>query len=180
MSANRKPAPMPSSFETECLPHVGALYGLGMRLCRNHHDAEDLVQTTLISAMHTWDPTLGSSALSYLFKILGNEFINMYRKRQRHTRISEERPIDVLRVHAEQDPEDDGVADEVLDALVRLDPDYREVIERADLRGESYKAIAEALHIPPGTVMSRLYRARRLLESALGDYARTTYGIVKR
>jgi RNA polymerase sigma-70 factor (ECF subfamily) len=59
----------------------------------------------------------------------------------------------------------------------RLGPEYRDVVERADLRGEKYKDIADALHVPIGTVMSRLFRARRVLETELADFAAKDYGI---
>ena len=62
-------------------------------------------------------------------------------------------------------------------ALDRLGPEYRDVVERADLRGEKYKDIADALSVPIGTVMSRLFRARRVLEGELATFAQRDYGI---
>ena len=62
-------------------------------------------------------------------------------------------------------------------ALAALGPEYREVVERADLKGEKYRDIADALHVPIGTVMSRLFRARRQLEGELRSYAAEDYGI---
>jgi RNA polymerase sigma-70 factor (ECF subfamily) len=58
-------------------------------------------------------------------------------------------------------------------ALEALPPDYRMVVILADLEDFSYKEIAEILECPVGTVMSRLYRGRKLLEKALMRYART-------
>ena len=69
------------------------------------------------------------------------------------------------------------LCDEVKAALDRLGPEYRDVVERADLRGEKYKDIADALHVPIGTVMSRLFRARRVLETELQGIAAREYGI---
>ena len=57
-------------------------------------------------------------------------------------------------------------------ALDKLPPDYRMVVILADLEGFSYKEIAEILEVPVGTVMSRLYRGRRLLEAAMLEFAR--------
>ena len=68
------------------------------------------------------------------------------------------------------------VGDEVRAAIEGLGPEYREVVERADLRGERYRDIADALGVPIGTVMSRLFRARRQLEEQLRDYAATDWG----
>ena len=58
-----------------------------------------------------------------------------------------------------------------------LGADYRDVVERADLRGQKYKDIADDLEVPIGTVMSRLFRARRVLEAELAGYAASDYGI---
>ena len=71
----------------------------------------------------------------------------------------------------------DELCDEVKTALDRLGPEYRDVVERADLRGEKYKDIADALDVPIGTVMSRLFRARRVLEGELAGFAARDYGI---
>ena len=71
----------------------------------------------------------------------------------------------------------DALCDEVKSALDRLGPEYRDVVERADLKGEKYKDIADALRVPIGTVMSRLFRARRVLETELAGYAAKEHGI---
>ena len=77
----------------------------------------------------------------------------------------------------EEELVEDELCDEVKSALGRLGPEYRDVVERADLRGEKYKDIADALHVPIGTVMSRLFRARRVLEGELAGFAAKDYGI---
>jgi RNA polymerase sigma-70 factor (ECF subfamily) len=118
-----------------------------------------------------------------------NSFINGYRKRRRHQRFAAERPGDArMAVYGTiddctPDPEDaiteDQLSDEVKAALGRLGADYREVVGRADLSGEKYKDIADALRLPIGTVMSRLFRARRQLEGELRDYAARDWGLKK-
>jgi len=195
---NRTPASLPTvtaarpsphdEFAVACMPHQGELYGVAMRLARSHDDALDLVQETLMRAMCAWERfEPGSNLRAWLLRILTNSFINGYRKRRRHTRFATECPGDALKAlygtdqdHIE-DPVDTAVegllGDEVKSALAGLGPEYREVVERADLKGEKYRDIADALHVPIGTVMSRLFRARRQLETELRDYASEDYGI---
>jgi RNA polymerase sigma-70 factor (ECF subfamily) len=176
------------SFEHACMPHQPELFGVAMRICRDPDTAKDLVQETLLRAMCAWDSFQpGSNLRAWLFRILTNAFINGYRKRRRHQRFATERPGDALSAlyGRDQDCTDDleqllygdELCDEVKTALGRLGPEYRDVVERADLRGEKYKDIADALEVPIGTVMSRLFRARRVLEDELADFAAKDYGI---
>ena len=163
-------------FETVAMPLVDALYNTAYRMARNAEDAEDLVQETYLKAYRHYDKfEEGTNFKAWLFKILKNTFINRYRKLQQQpiqnafseiedafeSQVSE----DVRRI---PNPEEEVLAD-VLDehvqkAVDELPGDYRMVILLADIEGFAYKEIAEILDIPVGTVMSRLYRGRRLLE----------------
>ena len=176
------------AFTVACMPHQAELFGVAMRICRDPDTAKDLVQETLLRAMVAWDSfQTGSNLRAWLFRILTNAFINGYRKRRRHQRFATERPGDALNAlyGRDQDHTDDleetligdELCDEVKSALDRLGPEYRDVVERADLKGEKYKDIADALHVPIGTVMSRLFRARRVLEGELASFANKDYGI---
>lgn len=176
------------AFEHACLPHQAELFGIAMRISRDPDMAKDLVQETLMRAMVAWDSFQpGSNLRAWLFRILTNAFINGYRKRRRHKRFAVERPGDALSALYGRDQDctddleeallEDELCDEVKAALDRLGPEYRDVVERADLRGEKYKDIADALHVPIGTVMSRLFRARRVLETELAGFAARDYGI---
>ncbi|MBA3456328.1 MAG: sigma-70 family RNA polymerase sigma factor [Deltaproteobacteria bacterium] len=176
------------AFEVACLPHQAELYGVAMRIARDPDMAKDLVQETLLRAMTAWDSfQTGSNLRAWLFRILTNAFINGYRKRRRHQRFAAERPGDALIALYGRDQDrtddldeamvEDELCDEVKGALDRLGPEYRDVVERADLNGEKYKDIADALHVPIGTVMSRLFRARRVLETELAGFAAKDYGI---
>jgi len=175
-------------FEQACLPHQAELFGVAMRIARDPDTAKDLVQETLMRAMVAWDSfQQGSNLRAWLFRILTNAFINGYRKRRRHQRFATERPGDALIALYGRDQDrtddlaetlvEDELCDEVRAALDRLGPEYRDVVERADLRGEKYKDIAQALRVPIGTVMSRLFRARRVLETELAGFAAADYGI---
>jgi RNA polymerase sigma-70 factor (ECF subfamily) len=114
-----------------------------------------------------------------------NTFINNYRKKQQAPTLSDFAEIeesfenqvseDASRPQLKNPEEEllENVLDEdVQRALDKLPPDYRMVVLLADLEGFSYKEIAEILEVPVGTVMSRLYRGRRLLEAAMLEFAR--------
>ena len=172
------------------MPLSGELYGAALRLARNPDDARDLVQETLLRAMVAWSRFAeGSNVRAWLYRILTNSFINVYRKRRRHQRFAVERPGDTrMAVYGTADDHAADateaitagtLSDEVTAALAGLGGDYREVVERADLSGERYKDIADALAVPIGTVMSRLFRARRQLEGELTEYAARDWGLRK-
>ncbi len=181
-------APKPVShwnFDSQVMPFVDSLYNTAYRMTRSAEDAEDLVQETYFKAYKYYDKfEEGTNLKAWLFKILKNTFINNYRKRKLEPRSVDFAEIEdsferiVRRDSSEQpsDPEADffsGVLDEdVKKALESLPYDYRMVVILADLEDFSYKEIAEILDCPVGTVMSRLYRGRKLLEKALLKYAR--------
>ena len=188
---NQALRPMPTErddFAAQALPHRQALYAAALRYTRSPSDAEDLVQETYARALGAWRRyATGSNCRAWLLCILKNSFINHVRRRRRFQRFAYESGDDAVRaLHGDGDdqtidPEHrlsaGELSDEVKAALASLRPDYREVIERADLRGQGYRAIADGLGVPIGTVMSRLFRARRQLEAELSDYAAEGYGI---
>jgi RNA polymerase sigma-70 factor (ECF subfamily) len=172
-------------FDRESLPYLDSLYNAAYRMARNSQDAEDLVQETFLKAYKYYDKFQeGTNLKAWLFKILKNTFINSYRKKQSRPPQADfaalegsfESIISDESFQKIKDPEEE-VLEQVLDedvqrALEDLSEEYRMVIILADLEGFAYKEIAEILEIPVGTVMSRLYRARRQLEDALLQYAR--------
>jgi RNA polymerase sigma-70 factor (ECF subfamily) len=182
------PSQAACDFDSMVLPLRNDLYGTAMRYTRSPSDADDLVQETLIRAYGAWDRfEPGTNCRAWLFRILTNSFINGYRKRKRHRRFTQENHEDAcaavfgdLEVRS-QSPRramvEESLGDEVSAALDTLGDDYREVVELADLEGRRYRDIAGTLGVPIGTVMSRLYRARRQLETLLRDYAAADYGI---
>jgi RNA polymerase sigma-70 factor (ECF subfamily) len=170
-------------FEAAAVPFVDALYNTALRMTRNPQDAEDLVQETYLKAYKYYDKfTEGTNFKAWLFRILKNTFINSYRKRQQEppqNAFDEIEDVFESQVSSESgsipNPEEDAL-ENVLDedvqrALDALPDEYRMVVILADLEDFSYQEIAEILEIPVGTVMSRLYRARRRLESEMLRYA---------
>jgi RNA polymerase sigma-70 factor, ECF subfamily len=173
-------------FERVALVHSKELYAAAFRLTRNPRDAEDLVQETLLRAFAAWGRfQQGTNCRAWLYRILTNSFINEYRRmsKEQRWRSKEEPVICPDRRKRAADPENamlhNMLADEVLAALLELPAEFRVVVLMADIKGHSYKEIANLLNCPIGTVMSRLYRGRRQLEQSLKPYAHQT-GIRRR
>src|SRR5262249_53162607 len=174
------------------LPHLADLYAAARRYTRDPADAEDLVQETYLRAYAAWDRFVpGSNCRAWLLRILTNSFINNYRRRRSRNAFAQRGGDEQVGVFygAEQrddarDPEGamvgDTLGDEVTRALDELPEEYRAVVVLADVEGLRYRDIATALDCPIGTVMSRLFRARRQLEGALAGFAATDYGITRR
>jgi len=180
----RKPQRNRSEFETLTLEHMDALYGAALRLTRSPKDAEDLVQDTFLKAFRFFDSfEKGTNIKAWLFKIQTNTFINKYRRKVKEREVADTPAEDVVldrfvsseQVRALQDPEGDFfgklLSDEVVEALDQVPVDFRMVVILADIQGFSYKEIAEIVGCPVGTVMSRLFRGRRILQKHLYEYA---------
>ena len=172
-------------FEAAAMPFVDSLYNTAFRMTRNPEDAEDLVQESYLKAYKYYDKFQeGTNFKAWLFKILKNTFINNYRRRQQRppqsdfaeieesfeTQVSDEVKRRIK--SPEEELLEDVLDEDVQRALDDLPTDYRMAVVLADLEGFSYKEIAEILELPVGTVMSRLYRGRKLLEESMLSYAR--------
>ncbi len=171
-------------FEQLALDHIDPLYSAALRLTKNERDAEDLVQDTYLRAFRFFDKfERGTNIKAWLFKILTNTFINKYRRTSKERSIVDGPEQETVQAHAasrdtaeqSNDPEkwffDRILSDDVLRAVDALPLDFRMVVILADLQEFSYREIADILDVPVGTVMSRLYRGRRLLQKALARYA---------
>jgi RNA polymerase sigma-70 factor (ECF subfamily) len=171
-------------FEAEALPFIGQLYAAALRMTRNPADAEDLVQETFAKAYGAFKSfTPGTNLKAWLYRILTNTYINIYRKAQRQPHQShadgvEDWQLAQVESHtssglrsAEMDALDHLPDSDVKDALAALPDDFRLAVYLADVEGFAYKEIAEIMGTPVGTVMSRLHRGRKALRKSLTDYA---------
>jgi RNA polymerase sigma-70 factor (ECF subfamily) len=184
--AARPPDEKRASFEREALVHLDALYRVATRLTGNAADADDLVQDTMLKAYRAWDRfELGTNAKGWLLTILRHAFINEYRRRKRRPEsvdVSALEQFTVLSDIQEDDPQgaffDRIVDDEVLRAIDELPEAFRETLVLSDVEGLSYQEIARVLEVPVGTVKSRLFRARQMLQVKLYEYA-VSMGYIK-
>jgi len=172
-------------FEEIAFEYMDSLYSTALRMTRNTEEAEDLVQDTYLRAFRFFDKfEPGTNFKAWIFKILTNTFINRYRKKARTPQQVQFEKVefsleDESQFQEGQDWEgydqsnyDELFDDDIKSALTQLSEDFRMVILLADVEGFSYKEIADIIDRPIGTVMSRLFRGRRMLQRILERYAR--------
>ena len=167
------------------MPHLQALYGVALRMTKSEGDAEDLVQDAILRAYRFCDGfEAGSNCRAWLMRILTNVFRNRYREKAREQEILGEAEVSSANVGqfvgaAPRDAESAlfgrMLSRDVEKALETLPPEFRLPVILADLEDLSYKEIADIMECPAGTVMSRLYRGRKMLQKQLSDYTETQH-----
>jgi RNA polymerase sigma-70 factor, ECF subfamily len=183
-----------ATFAEQAMPLMDSLYSGALRMTRNPADAEDLVQETYLRAYRGFGGfTEGTNLKAWLYRILTNTYINIYRAKQRRPDESELDEVEDLYLYrrlggleaaalgrsAEDELMDTFSEAEVKAAIEDLPENFRMAVLLADVEGFSYKEIADILDIPIGTVMSRLHRGRKALQKALFEYA-VTHGLADR
>lgn len=165
-------------FDAEALAQLDALYSFALKLTRGRDEAEDLVSDTLLRAFQRWEQyRLGTNIRAWLFTILYHAFVS--RKRRIDARevqpLEDEEGREVFEPVGDADPEgtffDSFVDQEIVSAIEALPDEYRAAVVMSDLHGLRYGEIAQVLGVPEGTIKSRLFRGRRLLQAQLRGYA---------
>jgi len=175
-----------AEFADLAMPFMSGLYAAALRMTRNPADAEDLVQETYLRAFRGFGGFReGTNLKAWLYKILTNTYINIYRAKKRRP---DEQTLDELEdfslyrriggleaVAADRSPETEVLEsipeESIKQAIEDLPEQFRMAVLLADVEGFSYKEIAEIMDVPIGTVMSRLHRGRKQLQRRLWDLA---------
>lgn len=169
-------------FEREAIPHMDALYNFAFKMTGDSDDANDLVQETYMRAFRFFDKfENGTNCKAWLFRIMKNTFINVYRKESKSPEKVDYEEIENFYenikasntddAHLEKDIYDNLLDDELTKAISTLPEDFRTVILLCDIEGFTYEEIADFVDAPVGTVRSRLHRARKMLFTKLHSYA---------
>jgi len=159
------------SFEQAMLPHLDAAHNLAKWLLRNEEDAKDVVQEAYLRAFKSFVGFHGSNGRAWLLTIVRNTSYTLLKKNRAveltttfdeeiHVSGDESASPAAILEHAED-------ADLIANAMDQLPAEFREILVLRHQEGLSYKEIADIAQIPPGTVMSRLARARAKLREYL-------------
>jgi RNA polymerase sigma-70 factor, ECF subfamily len=144
--------------------HVDRLYRAAWALTGSREDAEDLVQETYARVLARPRLLRNEDDLGYLLRALRNTFFSRLKTERRRLRPGPlPDQLDLVADPRARDPQAAVEAAELYSAVAALPEDFRDVLVAVDITGLSYKEAARALRIREGTVMSRLYRARRLV-----------------
>ncbi len=174
-----------NSFTKLVEPHLNSLYSTALRMTHNLHDAEDLVQDTLYKAFRSINQfQQNTNFRAWIFRIMVNTFITAYRKAVKQPmKISYDdmeefylyKRLDEtvsLQETSKEEFLENIFDDDIKNALESLPYQFRLVVLLCDVEGFSYNEIAEIVDAPLGTIMSRLYRGRKLLQRYLWKYAK--------
>lgn len=169
-------------FREEALRWLPEVTRFALSLARDEADADDLVQDTFLKAYEAWNTyTPGTECRGWLFTICRNTFYHSRRRDERQV-ACDDPELEALAAAAVHEAAREGgygdlfmrfdLSDAIDRAIDALPPAFREAVLLVDIHDQSYEQAAKSLGVPVGTVRSRLFRARRLLQEALIRYAR--------
>jgi RNA polymerase sigma-70 factor (ECF subfamily) len=198
MAADRDNQAKNKEFEELFLPLLDNLYNIALRMTRNVKDADDLVQETYLKAyrfFHRFER--GTNARAWLLTILTNTFRTRYRKKKQEPEMVDFQAIEnfcladelVKEITSSDKSEAKGaaavtemlrdyVSDDIIQALENVPEQFRLAVLFSDVEGFSYQEISEILGISVGTVKSRIFRGRKILQKLLWEFAKER-GILK-
>ena len=160
--------------------YQGRIYGMVYGMVRNREDASEITQETFVKAYNKLDTfRLDSSFYTWIYRIAVNRSIDLLRKKKRRRNSEFDESIasrdgdgGLIELHHQENPskalERKQLYSKIMDAMETLPDDQRQVVLMRELDGMSHKEISDIMEIPEGTVMSRLYYARKKLQELLG------------
>lgn len=163
----------PQALRDEMGVVLPGLYARALKLCLNKAEAQDLVQDTVERALRfesSYQP--GTNLRAWMHQILFSVFVTRCRRTRRERKALDSLLRDPCEwTHQDGPPPMRALSRGVRGAIDALPDRFADVVRLVDLEERSYKDAADALRVPVGTVMSRLFRGRRLLAAALAEGA---------
>ena len=198
MAENRTKQDKKKRFETLFLPLMDSLYNLALRMTKNSKDAEDLVQEAYLKAFRFFDRfQQGTNARAWIMTILTNTFRTKYRKKQKEPSIVDFDTlenfflVDEIKSHLQPGSKSQArgaeaitevlksyVSDDIIKALENIPEQFRLAVLLSDVERFNYQEIADIIGTNVGTVKSRIFRGRKLLQKQLYEFAKAR-GIIK-
>ena len=180
MHSQMEKAARDRDFEAEALPWLDDVYRFALSLTHDPVDADDVVQDTFLRAYKSWHTYVpGSDCRRWLFTICRNVFLRSLERRSPTVDVEgdSESPVSAIVRESTVDATDDLLArvdlgPAIESALARLPEPFQSTLVLVDVEDRPYEAAATILGIPVGTVRSRLFRGRRLMQEMLRAYAR--------
>jgi RNA polymerase sigma-70 factor (ECF subfamily) len=164
--------PASREMREKLLRHLDGAYNLARWLCRNEHDAQDIVQESFLRAVRFAHQCRDDDPRTWLLKIVRNT-CHTWRARRREAGATDEMLAQVTSSpsnHPDRALERTQQASDVRKAIESLPDEFREAVVLREIEGMSYKEVAAVIGVPIGTVMSRLSRARERLKELLAAY----------
>ena len=168
-------------FAAAALPFMPNVKRYALSLTRNESDADDIVQETFLRAHRYWATfKKETDCRKWLLTICRNVFTTSVQREAKSVAVDDDELESLAAASVHNMARVAGIEDiyarldlgpAIRKAIDELDPAFREVVVLSDVEGFSYEEIADALQLPPGTVRSRLFRARRRLQVSLMVYA---------
>lgn len=158
-----------TNFEDVVLPHLDAAYNLARWLTHEETDAEDVVQEAYLRALKYFDGFHGGDSRSWMLKIVRNTCFSWLQKNRTLEHFDEfDEELHQVETNNPETILIEKIEGQLLkQILAELPLEFREIIVLREVEGLSYKEIAVVTDLPLGTVMSRLARARKRLQSGL-------------
>ncbi|HNQ78555.1 MAG TPA: sigma-70 family RNA polymerase sigma factor [Acidobacteriota bacterium] len=179
--ATRKSSGKEESFEKAVLSNMPFLKNTAFKLTRHVEDGEDLLQETLLRAYRFFDHyEPGTHPKAWLYRIMKNTYINSYRKSKREPMSKNGEDVELfssadsftgsrLMLDPQRAYSNRDLLEKINSALLRLPSEFKEAVVLCLVDGYSYKEVAGRMGCPIGTIMSRIHRARKLIQRDLGD-----------
>ncbi|MES2729068.1 MAG: RNA polymerase sigma factor [Pseudomonadota bacterium] len=153
--------------ERDLLNEMEGLKKFAIKLCGNHADADDLLQTTILKALKNKDKfETDSRVFSWLSRIMFNSYVTDYKRKAKYETQYDPEPA-IMAATVAPNQEDKMMISEIQEAMTQLSAEHRQMLMMVCAYGMSYEEVADKLGIPTGTVRSRLSRARDTLQGML-------------